>query len=65
MLREPTPPNPALETLRDRRDHLQIQVSMASDAPGSDDGQIASMLQELDNLEKQIAKLERRHPYIA
>lgn len=62
MVRKPQKPNPALDALCDRRDHLLVQINLMTDAPGLDSAELAEMAGRLRELERQIDTIQRK-PY--
>ena len=56
MQREPPPTDPGVEALLDQRDQLQIQISLAADAPDADMVMLAALGQRLAQLEIEIER---------
>lgn len=59
MYRKVRTDEPALERLREERDHLKIQVSIVSDKPKIDAEELFRLNAELRDLELSIDALER------
>jgi phage shock protein A len=55
-MRNPPPPNSALETLLEERDHLQIQINLIEHAVKPDAAKLASLRRELEELESRISR---------
>ena len=62
MYRKPTPPNPELDALLERRDDLRIRIALLAERENSDAVELKMMSVELFEVESRIRTHERRRP---